>query len=164
MDDSKRELYNELAKECGVVIEKNSYSTIDSETASEQIDKIKVKKKFAYEDDTTILPDSEYVNRQLDETLNKEISKEDAVENMLYKTAVLKARNESEDMKELLSKEEYEQQKKEIVNYLLYQQEQAYYSEYKFMMDGKTKRKIRKKLEREYDAGKYRPNKSKLNG
>ena len=38
---------------------------------------------------------------------------------------------------------------------MMYQQGEAYYQKHHYIMDGKSKRKLRKRLEREFNKGKY---------
>ena len=52
---------------------------------------------------------------------------------------------------------------KQIVAYILQQQEEAYYLEHHYIMDGRTRRAVRSMIEKDYDKGKYRPSKSNVN-
>ena len=38
---------------------------------------------------------------------------------------------------------------------MLYQQGELYYQQHHYIMDGRTKRKIRKRIERDYDKGRF---------
>ena len=38
---------------------------------------------------------------------------------------------------------------------MMYQQEEAYFTQNHYIMDGKTKRRVRKMIERNYDKGRY---------
>lgn len=163
MTENTKELYDQLAVECGEPVNENSFKTVDPDVAEEQVKQTKIRKKFAYEDTETILPDAANTERVIKNTTQKPITKQEAVDNMLLKTAIMKVQTEKDEISKLVDKEEAERVKKDIVEQLLYQQEQAFYVERKHMMDGKTKRRIRKMIERDYDKGKYRPNKSTLN-
>ena len=44
---------------------------------------------------------------------------------------------------------------KEFVDYMMYQQEEAYFTQNHYIMDGRTKRRVRKMIERNYDKGRY---------
>lgn len=158
------ELYDQLAKECGEKVENTDYKTVSSEAANEQVNKTSFKTRYAYEDEETVLPDAANTDRVIKDTVMKPVSKKEAIDNLLYQTALMKTQAEQDEINELVSKEEAQRLKKDIVEQLLYQQEQSYYGQYKHMMDGKTKRRVRKMIERDYDKGKYKPNQNKLNG
>lgn len=160
-----KEILDELAVECGEVMGSDeTVQVIAPEDAQKALKKINNRKRFAYDDGAYALPGSDETFKELDEELGKEVTKDEAIENMLMKTAVMKVQNKDPEVERLVKKEQAAQQKKEIIDYLMEQQEAAYFEEHKFIMSGDIRRRTRKILERQYDKGKFRPNKTTLNG
>ena len=71
---------------------------------------------------------------------------------LITHAAIAKAKSES-DIREK-AKQKYEQ-RKQFIESMMYQQGELYYQQHHYMMDGKTKRRVRKAIERAYDKGKY---------
>lgn len=96
------------------------------------------------------------------------INKQTALDSLIIKSALIKAENEAKKSKGKLSKKERESKKKQFVDSLMYQQEEDYYQKHHYMMDGKTKRGVRKRIERNFDKGRYDKylleNRKSLNG
>ena len=93
------------------------------------------------------------------------VDEDKAVNKMLSEAAILKMKKEQEAEKRVLTKEQRMVQRKQVCDYLMYQQEEAYFKQNHFIMDGKTKRRVRKMIERNYDKGRYgSTNGSSLNG
>ena len=158
-----KEILDELAVECGEVVEE-PVAVIDAKDAEKELKKIANRKRFAYDDGAYALPGSDETFKELDEELGKEVSKDEAIENMLMKTAVMKVQNKDAEVERLVKKEQAAQEKKEIIAYLMQQQESAYFEQNGFIMSGDIRRRTRKMLEKQYDKGKFRPNKTTLNG
>ena len=97
----------------------------------------------------------------------KNITKESAINSMLAQSAIYKAQKEAAEQQnqpKKLTKEEREARKKQVVDYLMYQQEEAYFVQHHYIMDGRTKRRVRAMISRNYDKGKYKPKSTDLNG
>lgn len=161
--ETNKEILDELAVECGEVIEE-PVTVIESEEAQKAFKKINNRKRFAYDDEAYALPGSDETFKELDEELGKEVSKDEAIENMLMKAAVMKVQNKDPEVERIVKKEQAAQERKEIVAYLLQQQEAAYFEQNGFVMSGDIRRRTRKMIEKQYDKGKFRPNKTTLNG
>lgn len=148
-------LYDTLAQECGEVVSTDeTVQTVSGDDLNNELKKVdKATNHYAYGDTGPVPGDS--ISSFLDNTT--EVKKDDAVQNMIRESALLKAQQEAEDEKKsrTLTKEEKAQRKKQLVEYLLYQQEEAYFAQNHYIMDGKTKRRTRKIIERNYDKGKY---------
>lgn len=104
-----------------------------------------------YGDDTPI-PGKNVVNK-----INgiDSINKDSALDSLIAKSALIKAKNEAQDEKKKLTKKTREAKKKQFVESMMYQQEEEYYQRHHYVMDGKTKRGVRKRIERDFDKGRY---------
>ncbi len=115
----------------------------------------KIDNTFAYEDTPTVIP-----GKPIDDTIDKEIeslNEDTGMNSLITQAAMMKAQDETE--KRELMKQKLEQ-RKNFIDSMMYQQGELYYQQYHYFMDGKTKRRVRKAVERAYDKGKY--NKSGL--
>lgn len=91
------------------------------------------------------------------------VSKKDAVDGLVAAAATLKARSEREaeekkkksGKRRTLTSAERARYRDDFVARAFYQQQEAYYLKYHYLMDGHTKRKTRKIIERAFDKGKY---------
>ena len=83
------------------------------------------------------------------------INKESALDSLIAKSAIIKAKNEAQEEKKKLTKKDRESKKKQFVDSMMYQQEEDYYQKHHYVMDGKTKRGVRKRIERDFDKGRY---------
>lgn len=104
-----------------------------------------------YGDDTPI-PGKNVVNK-----INgiESINKETALDSLIAKSALIKAKNEAQIEKKKLTKKTREEKKKQFIESMMYQQEEEYYQKHHYVMDGKTKRSVRKRIERDFDKGRY---------
>lgn len=117
-------------------------------------DKIKdmVNNQFAYDDNSPIPGDN------IDDKINNAVSsinKETALDSLITKAAIIKAKKEAESEK-TVSKEEKAAAKKQFIDAMMYQQGELYYQQHHYIMDGRTKRATRKRLERDYDKGRFK--------
>lgn len=154
---SSPRLYDELATECGEVCESSeSMKIIEDASEVEKVAQKSFEKvnQFAYGGDCPM--PGEAIADKISE--NVEVSKTDAVNQMIQQAALLKAEKEAEEREKnrVLSPEEKAERKKSVIDYLMYQQEEAYFTKYHYVMDGKTKRGTRKRLERMYDKGRFK--------
>lgn len=94
-------------------------------------------------------------------TINKingleDINEKTALDSLIIKSALIKAKKENEEKQtKKLTKKDREPLKKQFIDSMMYQQEEDYYQKHHYMMDGKTKRGTRKRLERLFDKGRY---------
>lgn len=75
-----------------------------------------------------------------------------ALNNLIIKSAMAKAHSEAEIAK---SNAEEERIKKQIIDTMMYNEGEIYYQKYHYVMDGKTKRKLKRMIEKKYNEGKY---------
>lgn len=102
----------------------------------------------------------ESISEELDRITD--VKKEDAINSLVMQSAMMKAEQERQEAeKKPMTAEERAEHKKQVVDYLMYQAEEQYFVQHKFVMDGRTKRRTRAKISRDYDKGKYRPKKGK---
>lgn len=107
-----------------------------------------VNKSFAYDDNMPIPGET------VEFDTNDNITKESAL-NSLYKSATALNAMKKLEAEKAKDKEKAAVTKKQFVDAMLYQQGEMYYEQHHFMMDGATKRRIRKRIEKEYDEGKF---------
>ena len=147
----KNDLYDSLATECGEAVNE-TVKTVTGNEVMQELKKVdKTVNSYAYGSSGPIPGDT--IESYLDDVAN--VNKEDAISNLVAQSALLKAKSETEQNKSVLTKEEKARQKKQFVDYMMYQQEEAYFTQNHYIMDGKTKRRIRKMIERNYDKGRY---------
>lgn len=147
----KEDLYDSLATECGEVV-KETVKTVTGDGVTQELKNAnKVANTYAYGSSGPVPGDT--IDTYLDDVAN--VKREDAINNLVAQSALLKAKAENEQNKFVLSKEEKARRKKEFVEYMMYQQEEAYFTQNHYVMDGKTKRRVRKMIEKNYDKGKY---------
>ena len=159
MENRNNSLYDELAQDCGEVVKENEIKTTEGDEVVEKINKSM--NEFAY--GGAELAPGESLDGFFSEMTS--VDEDKAVNKMLSEAAILKMKKEQEAEKRVLTKEQRMAQKKEVCEYLMYQQEEAYFKQNHFIMDGKTKRRVRKMIERNYDKGRYgSANGSSLNG
>ena len=161
------EVLDSLVSEIGTpVTENEKASDISEENISEVLDSIvedtpaHKKNTYAYGDGGPI--PGEALGNQFDAI--KDVPRESAIDSMVMQAAILKAQKESAEQKKL-SAEEKARKRAEAIEFILYKAEEQYFIDHKYIMDGKTKRRTRAKIARDYDKGKYRekPNKKSLN-
>lgn len=104
---------------------------------------------FAYDTANTPIPGEE-VDYKITEQLDA-INKDSALNSLITAAAIAKAQNE----KSKLTPAQKAEQRKQFVEAMLYQQGELYYQQHHYIMDGRTKRKIRKRIERDYDKGRF---------
>lgn len=88
----------------------------------------------------------------------EDINEQTALDSLIIKSAMIKAEKEKAEedrQRKKLTKKDRESMKKQFVDSLMYQQEEDYYQKHHYVMDGKTKRGTRKRLERLFDKGRY---------
>lgn len=113
----------------------------------------KIDNTFAYEDTPTVIP-----GKPIDDTIDKQLeslNEDTCMNSLITQAAMMKAKDET-DKRELM-KQKLEQ-RRNFIDSMMYQQGELYYHEYHYFMDGKTKRRVRKAIERAYDKGKYNKN------
>lgn len=103
--------------------------------------------KFAYNDNTPIPGQETEIVTDIDS-----INENTALESLVIKSAMAKAYKEKEDRESAAEKARI---RKQVIDQLVYNDGEAFYTKYHHMMDGKTKRRIRRIHEKNYDAGKY---------
>lgn len=81
------------------------------------------------------------------------ITEDTALDALVVKSAMAKARAEKKE--NTITPAQMRAAKKQIVDMLMYNEGEAYYQKYHYIMDGKTKRKVRRMLEKNFDKGKY---------
>lgn len=136
---------------------------IDKEKVEE---KLNTKIKLAYGDSGPIPGES--INNKLDNALN-DINKDSALDSLIIKSAMVKAEKEKEAAKpKKLTKAEREKHRERFIESLMYQQGEEYFQKHHYIMDGRTKRRVRKKIENDFNKGRYDkyliPGHSNLNG
>ena len=88
----------------------------------------------------------------------EDINEQTALDSLIIKSAMIKAEKEKAEedrQRKKLTKKDREAVKKQFVDSLMYQQEEDYYQKHHYVMDGKTKRGTRKRIERDFDKGRY---------
>ena len=85
------------------------------------------------------------------------INEQTALDSLIIKSAMIKAEKEKKEelQRNKLTKKDRDAVKKQFVDSLMYQQEEDYYQKHHYIMDGKTKRGTRKRIERDFDKGRY---------
>ena len=157
--ENRNKLYDKLAQDCGEVVKENEIKTTEGDEVLEKINKRM--NEFAY--GGAELAPGESLDGFFSEMTS--VDEDKAVNKMLSEAATLKMKKEQEAENRVLTKEQMMGQKKQVCDYLMYQQEQAYFTQNHYVMDGKTKRRVRKMIERNYDKGRYGlTNGSSLNG
>ena len=162
------EVLDSLVSEVGTLVTENDKTTeIPQENISQVLDSIvedtapkpKVN-EYAYGAAGPI--PGETIPEQFDAI--KDVPKDGAIDSMVMQAAILKAQKEAAEEKKL-SVEEKARKREEAIEYILYKAQEQYFIDHKYIMDGKTKRRTRAKIARDYDKGKYRerPNKKSLN-
>ena len=117
--------------------------TEDLEVVSKEnvIDKL----NFAYNMDTPI-PGKDATDK-FDSILD-DMNKTTAMDNLIKKSALLKSKAQRSNADNAAAK-------KQFVESMLYSQGEQFFEKHHYMMDAQTKRRIRRKIEKDYDAGKY---------
>ena len=105
------------------------------------------KSTFAYNDNTPIPGQETHITTDID-TINKDT----ALESLIIKSAIAKAKQEKEAK---ISKAERARIRKQVVDQMVYNDGEAFYTKYHYMMDGKMKRRCRRIHEKNFDNGKY---------
>ena len=165
MEDT-RQILDSLAQTDGEELKNEEYVSVEGSTAKETVDKASQQlNSHPYGESGPMPGDRIGVEKYMDEAKN--ITKESAINSMLAQSAIYKAQREAAEQQnqpKKLTKEEREARKKQVVDYLMYQQEEAYFLQHHYIMDGKTKRRVRAMISRNYDKGKYKPKSTNLNG
>ena len=104
---------------------------------------------FAYDNGNTPIP-GEDVDYKIKEQLNS-INENTALDSLITAAAIAKAQNE----KPKLTPTQKADQRKQFIDAMMYQQGELYYQQHHYIMDGKTKRAVRKRIERDYDKGRF---------
>lgn len=104
---------------------------------------------FAYDNGNTPIP-GEDVDYKIKEQLNS-INENTALNSLVTAAAIAKAQNE----KPKLTPTQKAEQRKQFIDAMMYQQGELYYQQHHYIMDGKTKRAVRKRIERDYDKGRF---------
>lgn len=147
----KQKVYDSLAAEVGEPVDEKNLHKISKLDADREIyENTKNQNKYMY--DTGCPIPGETINSYLDDI--SKVDKEKAVDNMLSHSAILKLKAENEKNKKLSLKEKAEK-KKRTVEYFLYQEEENFYTKNHYIMDGLTRRRTRRIIEKNYDKGRY---------
>lgn len=110
----------------------------------------KINNTFAYDDGNTVIP-----GKPIDDTIDRQLeslNEDTGMNSLITQAAMMKAKSETEKREQLKQKAE---QRKNFIESMMYQQGELYYQQHHYFMDGKTKRRVRKAVERAYDKGKY---------
>lgn len=103
--------------------------------------------RFAYDTTSPIPGENTDIVTDIDN-----ITEETALDSLVVKSAMAKARSEKQNT---VTKEQIKAAKKQIVDMIMYNEGEAFYQKYHHVMDGATKRKTRRIIERNFDKGKY---------
>ena len=104
---------------------------------------------FAYDNGNTPIPGEE-VDYKIKEQLDS-INENTALDSLITAAAIAKAQNE----KPSLTPAQKAEKRKQFVESMMYQQGELYYQQHHYIMDGKTRRALRKRIERDYDKGRF---------
>jgi len=168
-EEKLNEIYDDLAKDCGEVVNETDVRFINKEVGEMKIDELITKGanesvSFAYSSPYDLEP-GKPIGDKID--FKASSSKEEGLEFLVEKTAKLKALRERDELnkrkKEQNSREEYEARKKEYIERMMYLQGEAFFTEHHYLMDGKTRRRLKRSLERQYDKGKFKSSGVDLN-
>lgn len=110
----------------------------------------KIDNTFAYEDTPSVIP-----GKPIDDTIDRQLeslNEDTGMNSLITQAAMMKAKDETDKREALKQKAE---QRKNFIESMMYQQGELYYQQHHYFMDGKTKRRVRKAVERAYDKGKY---------
>ena len=160
-------LYDDLAKDCGEVVNNNEIDFIDKEVGENKVNELIEKGKqvsFAYSSPFDMEP-GKPIGDKIDTKTST--TREEGIEFLVEKTAMLKALKEKaekeKEKKNQVSKEEYEKRKKEFIDSMMYMQGEAFFTKNHHLMDGKTKKRLRRSIERKYNKGKFKSSGVDLN-
>lgn len=103
--------------------------------------------RFAYDTTSPIPGENTDIVTDIDN-----ITEETALDSLVVKSAMAKVRSEKQNT---VTKEQIKAAKKQIVDMIMYNEGEAFYQKYHYVMDGATKRKTRRIIERNFDKGKY---------
>ena len=104
---------------------------------------------FAYDNGNTPIP-GENVDYKIKEQLDS-INENTAMDSLITAAAIAKAQNE----KPSLTPTQKVEKRKQFIESMMYQQGEFYYQQHHYIMDGKTRRALRKRIERDYDKGRF---------
>ena len=141
-----------LARENGEVIKKPQTIENISDSVAEQMTVQASRAANNYVYDSGSPTPGESIDNELNRILD--VDKTNINDKLIKEAAIMKAHKESTQS---LTPEERARKKQEVCDYLLYQAEQQYYEQHHYIMDGRTKRRTRLKISRDYDKGRYRP-------
>jgi len=156
-------LLDKLAKEAGKEMKKEEVAVKEGLDLKEFADaQLKVTHEvpaLAYGSDSPV--PGENITDQFEQL--RDVDNDGAADKLITQNALVKARNENTTT---LTPEERKLKRQQTVDQLMYQAEEAYFLEHRYVMDGRTKRRTRAMIERNYDKGRYQPRKPKssLNG
>ena len=155
-------MLDSLVTEVGTLVTENEKATDISEAILDSLVEEKPKtNEYAYGSGGPI--PGEEIGNAFD--VIKDVPKESAIDSMVMQAAILKAQKEAAEQKQKMTPEERARKREEDIEYILYKAQEQYFIDHKYIMDGRTKRRTRAKIARDYDKGKYRqkPNKKSLN-
>lgn len=141
---------DDLVAKKGTPIDVNSIKYIDKKVIEETINNT-----FAYDDSNTIIPGKD-VEYKINEQINS-LNEQTGLDSIITQAALLKAKKEKEEHDKLNQNNIANQlgDKKHFVEQMLYQQGELYYQLHHYIMDGRTKRITRKRIEKAYDKKKF---------
>lgn len=138
---------NELIQRTGEIISQEDLQKAE-ELKERFVESLKNEPAFAYDSNTPI--PGEDVDYKINEQLNA-INEKTALDSLINAAAIAKANNE----KQQLTPTQKAEMKKQFVESMMYQQGELYYQQHHYIMDGRTKRAVRKRIERDYDKGRF---------
>lgn len=149
------DIFDSLAVECGEIIKENEKPVIITNKDAMKKAMNDNLNKYAYESEDMPMP-----GQSVSVTIGSSPEqKTNGINSVLAQAALLKAEKATESLyaKEKREKEEKEKKARRdnIITQFMYQQEEAFFIKNKFRMSGQEKRKLRRIIEKKYDAGKF---------
>jgi hypothetical protein len=160
------DLLDSLAKDLGEVVKKEEkdYVVLEGEQRDKYVDEsltgITEKPSLAYSEGVP-LPGAD-----LTDMFNRvaTVDESNAIDGVIAQNALKKVREEAEQERRQNAEERKRQREADIAS-IMYSAEEQYFLEHKHVMDGRTKRRTKKRIEHDYDKGRYTKRvKSDLNG
>lgn len=161
------EILDQIAKECGEVVSQEMKEKIVVKEGEERdryvdeyLDQMKSKPALAYGDSGPI------PGQDLSDVFSAagDISKEDALNSVIVQNAMKKVKDEAAAARKL-TPEQKAANRQQTIDAIMYRAEEEYFIQHKYVMDGRTKRRTRAQIARDYDKGRYNTKpKTGLNG
>lgn len=137
--------YDGLVEEIGVPVDENETVITDKDAIKEQIDNSNSTQRYAY-GETGPIP-----GQSIEGHLNKisNITKETALSDLITKSAQIKAEKERKIREEAIRKER-------TFEVFMQQQNDAWFKEHHYQLNGQQKRRLKKIFEKEWKKGRFR--------